>query len=125
MISGLVGDASDTAAEWWSKVLKAVDAADRVWLSSSPIDRFEVEPVVPDELLQGRWVRVNCRVCSMLLAAVPESIKADIISRKCIQSAPSILFRLHTIINRVEVLRKRLSSDSCASLIQPRTLLRL
>ena len=49
VISGLVGAASDTAAEWWSKVLKAVDAAYRVWLSSSPIDRLKVEPVVPDE----------------------------------------------------------------------------
>ena len=91
MISGLVGDASDTAAEWWSKVLKAVHAAYRVWLSSSPIDRLKVE------LLRGRWARVNLRVCSMLMAAVPESIKADIISRKCIQSAPSILFRLHMV----------------------------
>ena len=91
VITGLVGDASDTAAEWWSKVLKAVHAAYRVWLSSSPIDRLKVE------LLRGRWARVNLRVCSMLMAAVPESIKADIISRKCIQSAPSILFRLHMV----------------------------
>ena len=53
VITGLVGDASDTAAEWWSKVLKAVHAAYRVWLSSSPIDRLKVE------LLRGRWARVN------------------------------------------------------------------
>ena len=50
---------------------------------------------MPDELLQGRWARANLRVCSMLMAAVPEFIKADILSRKCVQSAPSILFRLH------------------------------
>ena len=96
VISGLVCDASDTAAKWWSKVLTVLDAAYRVWLSSSPIDTLKVEPVVPQELLQGRWARVNLRICSMLMAAVPEPIKADIIAHKCTQSAPSILFRVHT-----------------------------
>ena len=51
---------------------------------------------MPAELLQGRWARVNFRICSMLMAAAPESIKADIVARKCNQSAPSILFRFHT-----------------------------
>ena len=81
VIGGLVGDVSDTA-EWWRQVLDAADTAYGVWISSSPLDRLKVEPIVPAELLQGRWARVNFRICSILLAAVPESIKADIVARK-------------------------------------------
>ena len=96
VIGGLVGDVSDTAAEWWRQVLDVVDTAYCVWISSSPLDRLKVEPIVPPEWPHGRWARVNFRICSMLMAAVPESIKADIVAHKCNQSAPAILFRLHS-----------------------------
>ena len=33
---------------------------------------------------------------SMLMAAIPESIRSDVVARKCNQSAPALLFRLHT-----------------------------
>ena len=96
-VTGLVGDVSDSASEWWAGVLNVVDRAYGVWISSSPIDRLRVEPTVPAELLRGRWVRVNFRVCSMLMTAIPEAIRADIVARKCNSSAPAILFRLHTL----------------------------
>ena len=96
-VTGLVGDVSDSASEWWAGVLNVVDRAYGVWISSSPIDRLRVEPTVPAELLQGRWVRVNFRVCSVLMTAIPEAIRADIVARKCNSSAPAILFRLHTL----------------------------
>ena len=96
VVSGLVCDVSDSATEWWSRVLTAVDQAYKVWISSSPIDRLRVEPNLPADLLQGRWLRVNFRVCSMLMAAIPEGIRADIVACKSNSSAPAILFRLHT-----------------------------
>ena len=74
-VTGLVGDVSDSAAG----VLNAVDRAYGVWISSSPIDRLRVEPTVPAELLQGRWVRVNFRVCSMLMKAIPEAIQQTLL----------------------------------------------
>ena len=54
VIGGLIGDVSDSAGMWWTKVLEVVDLAYGSWISSSPIDRLRVEPVVPSELLQGR-----------------------------------------------------------------------
>ena len=70
VIGGLIGDVSDSAGVWWTKVLEVVDLAYGSWISSSPIDRLRVEPVVPSELLQGRWTRVNRRVCRMLMAVI-------------------------------------------------------
>ena len=51
VIGGLIGDVSDSAGVWWTKVLEVVDLAYGSWISSSPIDRLRVEPVVPSELL--------------------------------------------------------------------------
>ena len=85
VIGGLIGDVSDSAGVCYGS-----------WISSSPIDRLRVEPVVPSELLQGRWTRVNLRVCRMLMAGMTESIRSDVVARKCNQSAPALLFRLHT-----------------------------
>ena len=96
VVSGLVCDVSDSAVEWWSRVLTAVDQAYKVWVSSSPIDRLRVEPVVSEDLLQGKWARVNLRVCSMLMAALPTLIRSDVIACKGNLSTPAILFRLHT-----------------------------
>ena len=96
VVGGLVCDVSDSAAEWWSRVLTAVDHAYKLWVSSSPIDRLRVEPVVSEDLLQGKWARVNLRVCSMLMAALPTPIRSDVIACKGNLSTPAILFRLHT-----------------------------
>ena len=94
-VEGIVEDVSDTAAEWWEGVMQTVDQAYARWASASPIDKLRVEPVVPQELLSGRWSRVNARVCGMLLESLSKAMKADIISRKCNKSAPALLFRLH------------------------------
>ena len=62
-----------------------------------PIDRLRVESIVPVELLQGKWVRVNFRVCSILMIAIPEDIRAEIVARKCNSSVPAILLKLHIL----------------------------
>ena len=41
-VTGLVGDVSDSASEWWAGVLNVVDRAYGVWISSSPIDRLRL-----------------------------------------------------------------------------------
>ena len=69
-----------------------VDHAYKVWVSSSPIDRLRVEPVVSEDLLQGKWARVNLRVCSMLMAALPMPIRSDVIACKGNLSTPAIRY---------------------------------
>ena len=70
VIGGLIGDVSDSAGVWWTKVLEVVDLAYGSRISSSPIDRLRVEPVAPSELRQGQWTRVNLRVCSMFPGSI-------------------------------------------------------
>ena len=49
-----------------------------------------------EDLLQGKWARVNLRVCSMWMAALPMPITSGVIACKGNLSTPAILFRLHT-----------------------------
>ena len=48
-------------------------------------------------VITGKWVRVNARSCAMLVQAVPENIKHDLIARRATQSMPLLLFRLYTL----------------------------
>eukprot|EP00439_Symbiodinium_sp_Y106_P024919 s8393_g3.t1 len=49
-----------------------------------------------EELTTARWTRVNSRACSLILQCLVETIRLDLIARRAVQSAPLVLFRLHT-----------------------------
>ena len=48
----------------------------------SPLERLQHEVKVPAELMVTKWVRVEKRACSLLLQAIPESQKEDIIASR-------------------------------------------
>ena len=52
------------------------------WVVSSPIERLRIQPDDRPELVEGKWSRVNARACVMLLGALDEAVKADLIARK-------------------------------------------
>ncbi|CAE7231186.1 RE1, partial [Symbiodinium sp. CCMP2456] len=89
-------DLSASSGGWWSQVLELVQATYATWLSASPIERLQLEPRGHEDLTKGKWTRVNARACSLMLQALPEGVKHDLISRRIVQSSPLILFRLHT-----------------------------
>ena len=96
LVGGLMGDLSDTSGSWWAAVLQVSRDAYERWVVSSPIDRLRIQPDDRPELVEGKWSRVNARACVMLLSALDETVKADLIARKTTQVASQILFRLHT-----------------------------
>ena len=49
-------------------------------LSLTPLDRIQHEPVPPKHLQQERWQRLERRIASMILQAVPEGVRDEPIS---------------------------------------------
>ena len=96
LVGGLMGDLSDTSGSWWAAVLQVSRDAYERWVVSSPIERLRIQPDDRPELVEGKWSRVNARACVMLLGALHETVKSDLIARKTTQVASHILFRLHT-----------------------------
>ncbi|CAE7198011.1 GIP, partial [Symbiodinium natans] len=108
-------DISEQSGTWWRAVLGVVDRAYKAWLSSTPLERLTVQPRGGEELATGKWTRLNARVTAMLLAAMSEEQKMDMIANRISTSSVDMLFRLYTTyqpggsLERQDVL-KRLQS---------------
>ena len=90
-------DLSASSGIWWESVKKAVVQAYTKWLSASPLERLGIEPTSTSELVAGKWLRINARSCAMIIQAIPEAVKSDLIARRSTQSMPLLLFRLYTL----------------------------
>ena len=88
---------SNNSCSWWEQVLEEVQQAYARWLGSSPLERVRLAPTSNDDLETGRWTRLNARVCTLLLAAVEDIVKQDLVARQVTKSAIRILYRLFVI----------------------------
>ena len=89
-------DLSSSSGIWWGQVLKLARDTYSKWLAATPLERLQLEPMGHEELTTARWTRVNSRACSLILQCLVETIRLDLIARRAVQSAPLVLFRLHT-----------------------------
>eukprot|EP00439_Symbiodinium_sp_Y106_P081273 s340_g20.t1 len=92
-----MSDLSDGSGEWWLRVKHEASEAYQLWTSASPIEKLKIMPPHVAELETGRWGRVNSRASSMILLALPETVRQEMVSRRSTGSATAILFRLLTI----------------------------
>ena len=89
-----MSDLSDNSADWWAQLIRNVEETYARYLASTPIERLAIRPTAIS-LTTGKWTRVNARACSMLLAAVDESIKQDLIARRISQDMVQSVYRLY------------------------------
>ena len=97
LIEAPMSDLSDGSAAWWRQVRASSAAAYDVWVVSGPIERLGITPTSGGELEEGKWSRVNSRAASMILTALDESIRSELVSRRMTGSVTSIVFRLLTL----------------------------
>ena len=97
LIEAPMSDLSDGSASWWKQVRTTSSAAYDKWVVAGPMERLGVVPVSVEELEEGRWSRVNSRAASMILSALDESIRSELVSRRMTGSVVSIIFRLLTL----------------------------
>ena len=85
---------SPGAAEWYGRVESAAYDAYHKWLVADPLGRLAVDP---SSVVAGfdvyRFQRVESRAVTLLLAALPGSVKDDLVMNRWLSSA-SILFRV-------------------------------
>ena len=97
--SSVMSDISESSATWWQGVIGAVEQVYVRWLIASPLEKLTIEPVSTEQWCTGRWLRVNARGSSMLLAAMPSDLKGDMVSRRCTQDCVRMLYRLYTALS--------------------------
>ena len=80
MIEPVAADMSTTSQEWWSEMTKAVEAWYQQHMSMNPLDRISHEVKPPPQLVQDRWQRLERRMSTMLLQAVPEGVRDELVA---------------------------------------------
>ncbi|CAE7413169.1 unnamed protein product [Symbiodinium sp. CCMP2592] len=94
--SSVMGDLSESSSIWWKGVVDLVQSTYERWLAASPLERIGIEPQGSEQWTSGRWLRVNARASTMLLASMPEDLRVDIVSRRLTQDCVRMLFRTFT-----------------------------
>ena len=118
IIDSMMGDLSYSSGEWWTFVRRAVDQCYQTWLVSSPLERLRLKPCVDTRALA--WPRTERRALSMLLNAIPESIKDDA-NRKL--TTDQVLYKLCVTfqpggaLERTKILQS-LTDSKCGNHIQ-------
>ena len=85
---------SPSATVWWQGVEGPASRAYQKWLVANPLGRLSIDPSsVQGEFDRHLYGRVESRSVSLLLAAVPQTIRDDVVTNRWLASA-SILFRV-------------------------------
>ena len=93
LISPQMSDMTTSSHEWWSETVATAKAWYEQHQSLKPLEKLRHEIVPTPILQQKRWVRLEKRASSLLLQALPESQREDIISTKSL-TVLNILGRL-------------------------------
>ena len=94
VVDSHMGDLSYSSGLWWNMVKGAVEVCYQEWLQKSPVDRLRLKPRL--EGPANMWPRTERRALSMLLQAVPEHVKDDVISARKL-TPDQVLFRLYCL----------------------------
>ena len=71
----IIADLSLTAGEWWRNTVNAAENWYKLHMSLSPLERIKHPCEAPPEITLEKWQRVERRVSSMILQAVPQTVR--------------------------------------------------
>eukprot|EP00435_Cladocopium_sp_Y103_P038238 s480_g10.t1 len=94
LVAPIMKDLSVSSSAWWEAVLKAAGEAYQQWLLSDPVQRLHVSPRTPMECTT-HWARLEQRGQSMLLGALPEGLKGEVLATRSTNTV-EILYRIYT-----------------------------
>ena len=87
-----IADVSHRAMWWWDNLVTMTTQRYQQWLGSDPITRLNVQPPTVEELPQG-FTRLEQRVTSLLMQALPKTLAAEMIANRQLGAA-QIIFKV-------------------------------
>ena len=87
-----MSEISQGASHWWQLTLKSVEQAYEAWLVADPLQRLRLGPATSEEA--NKWPRAERRMLSLLLQAVPETVRSEVITARKMNVA-QVLFILY------------------------------
>jgi hypothetical protein len=87
-----MSDLSANSQQWWESTVQVVSGWYAQHMTLTPIQRLSRSPELTDHLKQKKWMRLEKRAASLLMAALPEMLREEVVSAKAV-SAVGILSR--------------------------------
>ena len=88
-----IADVCAGAGQWWDQVISIVSSKYQDWLVAGPLERIHIQPPDAQTVSQGQF-RLEQRVTNLLLSALPESIKSELVSNRQLHVS-GILFTVY------------------------------
>ena len=82
VIEPAISDLSTSSELWWSEMVREVQRWYEVHLQMAPLDRAAHDLTPPQTLQMKQWQRLERRVASMLLSAVPDQQREELVAAK-------------------------------------------
>ena len=89
-------DLSDASYVWWDHIMKVSQMWYQDYVKLRPLQRSTFEATPDEELKKKKWVRVERRAVTMMMGAVPQSIKDELVATKSLTPL-KIVAKLMTI----------------------------
>ena len=90
----IMKDLSHVAGRWWDATVRQAYAFYMEWKGLSPLQRVQLCPRLPDELMASGFIRTEQRGVTLLLKAVSEEQQKELVVDRDLTST-AILFRLY------------------------------
>ena len=92
-IGPVMKDLTPLSAIWWQKTYSKAEEYYGIWRNSTPLQRVQITPELPQELQQSQYMRTEQRGVSLLLKAVPKETRDVLIASRELCST-TIIYRL-------------------------------
>ena len=95
LMQPVVADLTATSDPWWDQTLKEVEKWYQAHQNMAPLDRVRHEPIAPASLNVAKWAKLERRMATLMLKAIPEAQRDEVVAMKRL-SVFAILAHLHT-----------------------------
>ena len=93
LITPIMKDISASADWWWESTLREAKVFYENWRTSSPLQRIQIQPRLPEDLQSSQFQRTEQRGIQMLLKAIPSTEQQALVTDR-ILSSTGIIFKL-------------------------------
>ena len=97
--------------DWWQRTVAVAQRAYAEYQSLSPMKRLSVKVVLPDDLKEDKFKRLERKVASLMLSSLPRGVRDELVAHRE-QGVHQILFRLMVVFqpggaqDRAQLLRQ-------------------
>ncbi|CAK9113587.1 unnamed protein product [Durusdinium trenchii] len=82
LLQPIMADLSESSEAWWEETLRTAKEWYSQHMAKTPLDRLSHAPKPSSTMAQKRWSRLEKRASALLLSAIPETLREEVVAAK-------------------------------------------